>query len=167
MADKARTVLAGMAALMLAFSATACAYSGHPAAAPSEARAAGTPESVVDAFAAALRAGDATAVQRLMAPDVVIAESGGVERSFDEYAAEHLPADIAFTAGVEFTLEHRDTIVDHDMATVISRSQVDGQFRNRPVHSNSMETIVLRRIDGHWRIVHIHWSSSPIPTGAH
>jgi len=167
MMDKTRTALAGIAALMLALSSAACVDSGHSTMALSATRAAETPESVVDAFAAALRAGDATTVQQLMAPDVVIAESGGVERSYDEYAAAHLPADIAFTAGVEFTLEHRDRIMDHDMATVISRSQVHGQFHDRPVHSNSMETMVLRRIDGHWRIVHIHWSSSPISAGAH
>jgi len=29
-----------------------------------------------------------------------------------------------------------------------------------------METMVLRRIDGEWRIVHIHWSSAPL-TGEH
>lgn len=167
MMDKTRTVLVGIAALMLVLSSTACADSSRPTFALSATHAADTPESVVDAFAAALRAGDATVVQQLMAPGVVIAESGGVERSFDEYAAEHLPADIAFTTGVEFTLEHRDTITDHDMATVISRSQVHGQFHDRPIHSNSMETMVLRRIDGHWRIVHIHWSSSPISAGAH
>lgn len=117
---------------------------------------------VVDAFSAALRTGDATAVQRLMAPDVIIAESGGVERSFDEYAGHHLPGDMAFTAAVAFTLQQRDVIVDGDMATVISRSEVHGQYRDRQIHSNSMETMVLRRTHGQWRIVHIHWSSSPI-----
>jgi ketosteroid isomerase-like protein len=120
------------------------------------------PEAVVDAFAAALRAGDAVTVERLMAPDVIIAESGGVERSFAEYASHHMPADMAFSAAVQFKLQHRDVIATDNAVTVISRSEVQGQFQGRAVHSQSMETMVLRRTNGRWRIVHIHWSSSPI-----
>ena len=134
-------------------------------AAPSAA-APNTPEGVVDAYAAAVRAHDEAALRRLTAPDIVIAESGGVEQSFDEYAGHHMPADMEFTAAVQFTLEDRDVIMGEDAATVISRSQVHGQFGGQNIHSRTMETMVLRRTDGQWRIVHIHWSSAPI-TGEH
>lgn len=135
-------------------------------AAPTQTAAPGTPEAAVDAFTAALRSGDAAAVERLMAPDVIIAESGGVERSFAEYAGHHMPADMAFTAVVQFTLEQRDVIAEDNIATVISRSQVHGEFQGRTIHSRMMETMMLRRVDGEWRIGHIHWSSAPI-TGEH
>ncbi len=134
----------------------------HETVAPTPTAAPGTPEAVVDALAAALRAGDAAAVERLMAPNVVIAESGGVERSFAEYAGHHMPADMAFTAAAQFTLEQRDVIAGDDVVTVMSRSQVHGELQGRTIHSRLMETMVLRRIDGEWRIVHIHWSSAPI-----
>ncbi len=137
-----------------------------PVIAPSAAAAPDTPEGVVDAFAAALRARDEAALRRLTAPDIVIAESGGVEQSFDEYASHHMPADMEFTAAVQVALEDRDVILDEDAATVISRSQIHGQFRGETVHSRMMETMVLRRTGGQWRIVHIHWSSAPI-TGEH
>jgi uncharacterized membrane protein/ketosteroid isomerase-like protein len=133
---------------------------------PAQRAAPETPEGVVDAFAEALRAGDEAALRRLLAPDVVIAESGGVERSLDEYASHHMPADMAFSAAVEFTLEQRDVIAGDDTATVISRSRAEGQFQNRAVHSRMMETMVLRRSGGRWRIIHIHWSSAPI-SGEH
>lgn len=123
---------------------------------------AAAPEAVVEAFAAALRARDEAGLRRLASPDIVIAESGGVEQSFDEYAGHHMPADMDFTAAAQFTLEDRDVIAGDDMATVISRSEVNGQIRDRTIHSRMMETMVLRRIDGQWRIVHIHWSSAPI-----
>lgn len=138
----------------------------EPVVAPRAAAAPDTPEGVVDAFAAALRARDEAALRRLTAPDIVIAESGGAEQSFDEYAGHHMPADMAFTAAVEFTLEDRDMIMSGDAATVISRSQVHGQFQDRTIHSRMMETMVLRQTEGQWRIVHIHWSSAPI-TGEH
>ena len=156
-----------VAALLLMTAAAACSQTTM--AAPTGANtasasntASGAPEAVVNAFAAALRAGDSRAVQQLMAPDVIIAESGGVERSFAEYAGEHLQADIAFSAAVQFTLKQRDVIATADAATVISRSEVTGQYEGRSIHSQSMETMELRRISGQWRIVHIHWSSSPI-----
>lgn len=133
---------------------------------PRDAAALDSPEGVVDAYAGALRAHDEAALRRLTAPDVVIAESGGVEQSFDEYAGHHMPADMEFMAAVQVTLEDRDVITGEDAATVISRSQVHGQFRGQTIHSRTMETMVLQRTGGQWRIVHIHWSSAPI-TGEH
>ncbi len=59
-----------------------------------------TPAGVVDSFSAALKAGDAATLEKLLAPDVLIAESGGAERSFAEYAGHHMPADMAFTKAV-------------------------------------------------------------------
>lgn len=125
-----------------------------------------TPVAVVEAFAAALRAGDEESVRRLLMPDAIIAESGGAERSLEDYAAHHLPADMAFIAAVETTLKDRNVIAGETMATVISESQIHGAFQGKTVHSRMMETMVLRREGERWRIAHIHWSSAPI-TGAH
>lgn len=125
-----------------------------------------TPEAVVEAFAAALRAGDEDAVRQLLNPDAIIAESGGAERSLDEYAGHHLPADMAFTAAVETTLKDRHVIAGETMATVISESQIHGAYKGKTIHSRMMETMVLRREGERWRIAHIHWSSAPI-TGEH
>lgn len=120
------------------------------------------PSAVVDAFGAALKNGDAAIVERLLAPEVLIAEGGGAERSFAEYAGHHMPADMAFTKAVEFTLKERKLIEGHDLTTVISSSQVHGEFQGKTVHSMSMETMVLKLVEGQWRIAHIHWSSAPI-----
>lgn len=125
-----------------------------------------TPQAVVDAYAAALRAKDGAAVLALLSPNVIIAEGGGAERSIDEYAGHHMPADMEFTAAVDFSLKKRDIIARDDLATVISESQIHGTFRDKSVHSRMMETMVLGREDGRWRIIHIHWSSAPI-TGEH
>ena len=133
---------------------------------PARAVEAGSPEAVVNAYGAALKAKDEAALRALLAPDVIIAEGGGAERSVEEYAGHHMPADMAFTAAVEFSLKKRDVIENADLATVISESQVHGTYNGENVHSKMMETMVLRREGGQWRIVHIHWSSAPI-TGEH
>lgn len=121
-----------------------------------------SPAAVVDAFAGALKKGDAAAVERLLAPDVVIAESGGAERSFAEYRSHHMPADMEYMKAVETTVKDRRVFDGEDMATVVTASQSRGTFRGRSLHSAVMETMVLTRTDGEWRIAHIHWSSAPI-----
>ena len=54
----------------------------------------------VGRFHAALAAGDSAAALALLAPDVTILESGGVETR-DEYRSHHLPGDIAFARAVK------------------------------------------------------------------
>lgn len=161
-----REFFAVVALALLAGAPGACSQTTFAPAAANMASAmntaSGPPEAVADAFAAALRTGDSQAVGQLMAPNVIIAESGSVERSFAEYASEHLPADIAFSAAVQSTLKQRDVIAAAGAATVISRSEIQGQFEGREIHSQTVETMELRLIDRQWRIVHIHWSSSPI-----
>lgn len=124
------------------------------------------PAQVVDAFGRALAGKDEAAVRALLAPDVIVAEGGGAERSLEEYAGHHMPADMAFTAAVDFALKDRKVIESDDMATVISESQIHGTYNDQTVHSRMMETMALRWTDSGWKIVHIHWSSAPI-TGEH
>lgn len=122
----------------------------------------GSAESVVDAFAAALRSGDADAVAGLLAPDAVIAEGGGAERSYTEYAGHHLAADMAFTAAVKASLLKRDVLDGGGQVTVISESMLHGTYQEKTIHSRMLETMVLVRDGEDWKIVHIHWSSAPI-----
>lgn len=136
-----------------------------PEDAPQAARAEGypeTPEAVVDAFAAALKAGDEAAVRALLLPDVIIAEGGGAERSLDEYASHHMPADMEFTNAMTTTVKDREVLASGDIASVISQSEMHGEFQGKHLHLRMMETMMLRQESGRWRIAHIHWSSAPI-----
>ena len=131
-------------------------------ASPAIAADAATPSSVVDAFSAALRAGDAAQLEKLLAPDVFIAESGGAERSFAEYAGHHMPADIAFSKAVLTTIKDRRIFEGGSLATVVTEAVSKGTWRDKPVHSRLMETMTLQKAGAEWRIVHIHWSSAKI-----
>jgi len=131
-------------------------------ASPAFAAGAATPASVVDAFGAALKAGDAAALENLLAPDVFIAESGGAERSFAEYAGHHMPADMAFTKAVSTTIKDRRIFEGGSLATVVTEAVSKGTYREKPVHSRLMETMTLQKSGDDWRIVHIHWSSAKI-----
>lgn len=121
-----------------------------------------TATDVVNAFHAALKRGDATAALNLMAEDVVIFESGGVERNRAEYATHHLKSDAAFSAATTRTPISQTIASDGNLSSVMSVEFVKGTFRDRPVNSRSVETMVLRKAEGRWRIIHIHWSSANI-----
>lgn len=150
-------LLAASAFAILSAAVSAPALAGS-AAAPSGASAVET----VDAFAAALKAGDAATVERLVAPDVLIAESGGAERSFSEYAGHHMPADMAFVKAVGLTIKDRRVFAGEAQTTVVTEAISKGIWRGKPVHSRLMETMTLQKTGEEWRIVHIHWSSAKI-----
>ncbi|RMH21318.1 MAG: DUF4440 domain-containing protein [Acidobacteria bacterium] len=120
-----------------------------------------TPEEAVDAFHRALAEGDREAALELLSPAVTIFESGGAELSRDEYAGHHLGADMSFAAAVERTVIDRRSEIRGDAAWVLTRSRTQGTFRDRPIDSRDAETMILRRSDDGWRIVHVHWSSRP------
>ncbi len=160
-----KIVVTAMAAVTL----TAAASPGlqrSPPAKPATASvadaAAATPIAIVDAFHAALASGDTRSALDLLADDVLIFESGGVERSRAEYASHHLAADAAFSAAVHRTLVSRSHGEAGNAAWVMSVETVTGAYRGRPINSRSVETMLVRKAAGQWRIVHIHWSSTDI-----
>ncbi len=134
------------------------AHDHSPAAGAVAAEAAGA-AATVDAFHAALKAGDTAAALALLAPEVMIFEEGGAERSRDEYASHHLGSDAAFAAASEATVSRRSGWADGDVAWITSEGRTTGQFNGRAVDRLTAETMVLKRHADGWRIQHIHWSS--------
>ncbi|MEE8371902.1 MAG: DUF2231 domain-containing protein, partial [Sphingomonadales bacterium] len=94
----------------------------------------GSPEAAVDAFEAALVAGDEAMVRALLASDVLIYESGGAERSLEEYASHHMPADMAFVAAMKREQTDRRTFMAGDMAIVTTLGHSEGVFRDREIN---------------------------------
>lgn len=115
----------------------------------------------VASFHRGLSAADSAAVLALLAPDVQITESGGIE-TLDAYRAHHLPADIAYARAVPATQRIVQLIVAGDVAWVTSTSEAHGTFNGRAVNSVGAETMVLTRSGSdksRWIIRTIHWSS--------
>lgn len=112
----------------------------------------------VDRFHAALLAGDSIGALALLADDVVILESGGVETR-EEYRSHHLPGDIAFAQAVPGKRGPMTVRVRGDVAWVTATSITQGDYRSRPINSAGVELMVLSRQNGAWTIRAIHWSS--------
>jgi len=115
-------------------------------------------EDVVRAFHEVLASGDSTTALSLLAVDVVIYESGGVEASREEYRSHHLPADMAFASSTEREVTVERSGRSGDVAWVLSRARTTGTFRDSEIDSMGIETMLLVLAPNGWRIQHIHWS---------
>jgi ketosteroid isomerase-like protein len=162
------TLMVAIGSLVLASSAAAAhpgAYS--KATAPSGAQADAAAARVVDAFHAALARGDTAAASNLLSAAVIVFEGGSAERSRAEYAGSHLPADATFEQAVGSHMVRRSGGASRDLAWVASEGLTKGHFKDRDVDSVTTETMVLRRVSGSWKIVHVHWSSHAAVVAAH
>jgi ketosteroid isomerase-like protein len=123
------------------------------------AMAAATPGQTMTDFHAALASGDKKTVTSLLSPEVVIFESGYVERSRDEYAKHHLDSDIEFSKATKRKVTQHSEHVEGNTATVLQETTTSGTFKGRSADAIGLETAILERDGGNWVIVHLHWSS--------
>ncbi len=121
-----------------------------------------TPAGTVNAFLGALKAGDGEAARSFLDDQVLIYESGYVERSAEEYAGHHMPADMKFVGAMSNELIAQTETLSGDMATVVSESRTFGTYNDKAYNMMSTGTMVLRRDGEGWKITHIHWSSRNI-----
>ena len=112
----------------------------------------------VDAFHRALASGDSTAALSLLAEDVTILESGGIEDK-EHYRSGHLAGDMRFAAAVPRERGEIQVRVVGDVAWAWSTNVARGTMGEREVNSQGAELVVLGRVDGAWLIRAIHWSS--------
>ena len=115
---------------------------------------------VVDAFHAALRSGNTKAALSHLAENALIYEAGGVERGRQEYASHHLGADSAFAQAVPGTVTRRGGEAVGGIAWIATEGHTTATYKEKAVDRVTTETMVLRRVGGAWKIVHIHWSSA-------
>jgi ketosteroid isomerase-like protein len=112
----------------------------------------------VDRYHAALASGDSVTALSLLAEDVMILESGGVETK-ERYRSGHLSGDMRFAQAVPRERSEVTVQVLGDVAWAWSTSITQGQMGDREINSQGAELAVLARVDGRWLIKSIHWSS--------
>lgn len=116
----------------------------------------------VEAFHAALRAGDSAAAEALLAPDAIVLEQGHAETR-EQYLSHHLPADIAFAQAAALQRGPAATVVSGDVAWVSASTLSELKTKGEAKRSRGAELIVLSRGADGWRIRAIHWSSHALP----
>ena len=131
-----------------------------------------SPAEVVEAFHEALATGDRAGALSYLAADLVVFESGRAEMSLQEYTQQHLKADMEFSATTRRVKFDQQEHVKGRSAWVLNRTRSTGSFRGKQIGNETMETMILRRVDrpgkgretaqpvpAAWKIVHIHWST--------
>jgi len=113
---------------------------------------------VVAKFHASLAAGDSSAALALLADDVTILESGGVETK-TQYRTGHINGDMSFAKAVPSVRTVTGVRVRGDAAWVTSSSVTQGESNGRQINSTGAELVVLTRNGGAWKIRAVHWSS--------
>jgi len=142
-----------LAAALAGIALAAAVARAEPASAVVEA------ERALEAFHAALAAGDRDGALARLSTAVVIFEAGGAELSRDEYAAHHLAGDMEFLAATMTERADRRAEASGDTVWILTRTRTTGTFRGKPVALLGTETAILARDGSGWRIVHLHWSS--------
>lgn len=136
----------------------ALAVGVHVGAADARAQTEAEVAAVVDAYHSALAAGDSATALSLLADDVVILESGGIETKA-QYRSGHLAGDMRFAQAVSRERGEIVVAVMDDVAWAWSTSVTEGRMAEREINSQGAELMVLAHLGGDWRIKAIHWSS--------
>ena len=102
-------------------------------------------------------------------PDVTIFEGGGVNNGWIDYREHHIGPEMRGFENLQF--EHRDVAV-HVLdggasAYVTSEYALKARVAGKDVDSSGLETLVLVKVGGEWRIRHSHTSARrrPAPAG--
>ena len=109
-------------------------------------------------FHQAIQGGDKSKARGFLADDVIIYEGGRVERSADDYANHHMLADMKYLAQLKVEILEHEVREMGEIAYSISKTKLTGEFQGKDVKSEGMESMVLLKKDGKWKIAHIHWS---------
>lgn len=112
----------------------------------------------VNGFHSSLAHSDSAGALALLASDVMILESGDVQ-TLAEYRSHHLAGDIAFTKAVPSTLGPLQVSTEGSTAWTVRTSTTAGNYKGRSINSSGVESMVLTKSAGQWRIRSIHWSS--------
>ena len=93
--------------------------------------------------------------------DLVVFEFGVVDPTVEAYAFQHLPFDIDVAAVSQWNIEKRRVGGEGDQRWVLTTYRVTGrQADGSPIDQITLETMILRRTSGLFRIVHMHWSTN-------
>ena len=79
--------------------------------------------------------------------------------SAGKVANHHMLADMKYLAQLEVKILEHEVREVGQTAFSMSRTKLTGEFKGKEVNSEGMESMVLLKKDGKWKIAHIHWSN--------
>ena len=99
-------------------------------------------------------------------PDVTIFEGGGTNEGWADYRDHHIGPELQGFADLRFSHSNvRVRMLGADTAYVTSEYALKARVKDRDVDTGGLETLVLLKSDGRWRIRHSHTSARRRPQG--
>ena len=116
--------------------------------------------SLLESLARYAQEGDLVAMGSLYAPGsgVHIIEGTGVNHGWEDYRDNHLAPELQGFEDLEYRYFAIEPTVRGDVAYSAFRYELKAGTPNGPLEAEGRGTAVLERMDGSWRIVHLHTS---------
>lgn len=118
---------------------------------------------VLDREAEAFRKGDLAGVTACWETEDTssVIESGLANWGWADYRDHHLKHELAGMKITDHKRSNLRVVAGADMALATFEFRIQGTYEERAFDMAVMESVVLRRRDGVWRIVHVHASAPP------
>ncbi|HAH49854.1 MAG TPA: nuclear transport factor 2 family protein [Balneola sp.] len=101
---------------------------------------------------------DSKKAGEILHDDVTILEGGGMETK-SEYLSHHFHSDGKFLSAMNREEVSQEISVEGNMAWVTSKTKMTGTYSGRDIDLSSLELAVLKKENGMWKVVALHWSS--------
>jgi ketosteroid isomerase-like protein len=117
----------------------------------------------LDGYDAAFMAKDLDALATYYHPDVTIYEGGGIDNGWAAYRDKHLGPELKAFENLQFGHTDRTVhvLADGSAAYVTSLYFIKATMGERTIDSGGLETLVLVKDGGAWKIRHTHTSARP------
>lgn len=116
-------------------------------------------EAVVRAAFAFSEAGNLAGLDTLYTSDATIIEGAGLDRSWTNYRDHHLAPELEQFVGFRYRPSEIEVTVDGNTAWVMFRYTLAARMGERNIDNVGRGTMILKLVDGRWRIRHSHTSS--------
>lgn len=101
---------------------------------------------------------DSEKAGEILHDDVTILEGGGMETK-SEYLSHHFHSDGKFLSAMNREEVSKTIKIEGDVAWVSSKTKMTGTYSGREIDMNSLELAVLKKENGMWKVIALHWSS--------
>lgn len=115
-------------------------------------------KTVLSNFKKAIVENDSKIASSLLHADVIILEGRGSETK-EEYLSHHFHSDGKFLSAIERNELSQKINIEGNIAWVSTITSMKGTYSDREIDLTSLELAVLKKENGNWKIVALHWSS--------
>lgn len=114
---------------------------------------------IISKFHKAIKLGQKKKAKLLLDANVMIFKNGIIEKSADQYEKNMMVDDMKYFAKLKTEVLAHSVNIIGDMAYSTSHIKSTGQVYGSYINSENLESMVLKKFNNKWKIVHIHRSN--------